>query len=603
MTAWEFMTRKLPLLDKPNINEVKSDTFEQRRCSTTCSQEAQDLMRSNPQQGMRQPDADQTRRYPPPLSVTDASSQTTRPADNAALKQQTDILFNPNASAEQKLATVQGLYDAGLKQLSYRDQSGEHQLQLEKITVGESGRSMVHLFGTDGNGQQHTILRGIAQADGKFGNEKDQQGQAVDFYGRGKGLLDQANSPDVSIPNRNLDGQNPQNPNGDVRNQRAPNADPNALYCPSPYDTRPGVDNRQNQNDGLRAGQNGMDSEAWRRSNPFDKNYDPSGDKSRQPLDGNTQPDNRVRPPLDQYRQPDNQYSQPDNQRRQPDYQYGPPDQQYGQPDNQNRPPLHDNSQRFDRHHRPDVRPNPNDQDGSNNNLDQGQGRNRPNPYVRPPSDQTPYERNDAPPRPYSGGDTTGNAVRDTADRNAFYAHQNDAYSCSAFSMAMMGSDWNTGHPPSNAESSNWKHIAGTIGQGYRGSLRTVASNLQEGIPGLHTKVYDYGMGKVGPSAMSDLNQELAQGHTAVAKVINPHTGNAHYIYIAGRSQNGEYLLGDPDRKNPHQQPISGARLLHMMSPRDGFVAGWKDSPSAASRTQGSAAYHYAMTHRQGYES
>jgi hypothetical protein len=163
--------------------------------------------------------------------------------------------------------------------------------------------------------------------------------------------------------------------------------------------------------------------------------------------------------------------------------------------------------------------------------------------------------------------------------------------------MAMMASDWNTGRPPTNAESSRWKQIAGTVGQGYRGPLEQVAANLRQGIPDLHTKVYNYGMGRVGPQAMQDLNRELAQGHTAVAKVINPHTGNAHYIYIAGRTQNGEYILGDPDRKNPHQQPVSGARLMSMMSRRDGFVAGWKDSQSLASRSPGSAANRYAMAH------
>lgn len=34
---------------------------------------------------------------------------------------------------------------------------------------------------------------------------------------------------------------------------------------------------------------------------------------------------------------------------------------------------------------------------------------------------------------------------------------------------------------------------------------------------------------------------------------------------------------------------------MRMMSRRDGFVAGWKDSQSVASRSQGSAANRYAM--------
>lgn len=175
-----------------------------------------------------------------------------------------------------------------------------------------------------------------------------------------------------------------------------------------------------------------------------------------------------------------------------------------------------------------------------------------------------------------------------------FYAHQNDAYSCAAFSMAMMHADWNQGGPPSQRQTEAWKKIAGTIGRGYRGPLESVAHNIQQGDPSMSTRVYNYGMGRVGQQALQDLNNELRQGHTAVAKVINPHTGNPHYIYVAGRDRNGNYLVGDPDRKNPHHQPISGQRLLSMMSRRDGFVAGWKDQQTQASSVPGTAAYNLA---------
>ncbi len=292
------------------------------------------------------------------------------------------------------------------------------------------------------------------------------------------------------------------------------------------------------------------DKEDWRRSNPFDKHYD----RNPNQVDLSTDPYHRNPNQVDLSTDPYNR--------------------------NLNRGYRDTPYQR-------------NPSDGYVNNTDN-------NSYRRNPSDRNLDRINN---QPYKG-DSAGNICRDPNDRKNFYAHQNDAYSCSAFSMAMMASDWNTGRPPSNAESSQWKQIAGTIGQGYRGSLNQVASNLKQGIPELHTKVYNYGMGKVGTQAMQDLNQELAQGHTAVAKVINPHTGNAHYIYIAGRSAAGGYVLGDPDRKNSHQEPISGDRLMRMMSRRDGFVAGWKDAPSAAARSQGSAANRYAMAHggdRQTY--
>ncbi len=294
------------------------------------------------------------------------------------------------------------------------------------------------------------------------------------------------------------------------------------------------------------------DKEAWRRLNPFDKHYEGGGTGTVRPITFERSLAPSYQPRYDQQRPGNGEYRVSPDQRNPSDAV--------------------------------DFSADPYSQ--SRNDGYAG------NSYRRNPSDGYTHRR-DA--QPYNGGDRSGNVCRDPGDRKNFYAHQNDAYSCSAFSMAMMASDWNTGRPPSNAESSQWKQIAGTIGQGYRGSLNQVASNLRQGIPELQTKVYNYGMGKVGQQAMQDLNRELAQGHTAVAKVINPHTGNAHYIYIAGRSSDGGYILGDPDRKNPHQQPISGDRLMRMMSRRDGFVAGWKDSPSMATRSQGSAANRYAM--------
>lgn len=308
------------------------------------------------------------------------------------------------------------------------------------------------------------------------------------------------------------------------------------------------------------------DQEAWRRYNPFDKHYVGSGAGAIGPYDRSPNPQYRM-DGAPQEASSGNYRIVPYRTADRPPGQlpYDAGNYQYSAPNN------------FDpRYGESPYRRNPYE-----------------NPYRPNPSDQPLPDR-------YPRVENSGSVFRSASDRNSFYAHQNDGYSCSAFSMAMMCSDWNTGRPPSNAESSRWKQIAGTIGRGYRGSLDQVASNLREGIPDLHTKVYNYGMGRVGTQAMQDLNRELAQGHTAVAKVINPHTGNPHYIYIAGRTQNGEYIIGDPDRKNPHQQPISGQRLMSMMSRRDGFVAGWKDSMSMASRAPGTAANRYAMARYAG---
>ena len=183
----------------------------------------------------------------------------------------------------------------------------------------------------------------------------------------------------------------------------------------------------------------------------------------------------------------------------------------------------------------------------------------------------------------------TGRVVRDISDRSRFYAHQDDGHSCSAFSMAMMVSDHLKGRPPQyGQEMRGFKALAGTLSHGYRGSLDTMAGQLRQA--GLEAKAYQYN--RFGQKGMEDLNAELDQGHSAVARVINPHTGNRHYIYVAGRNADGNYILGDPDRGNPsHAQPVSPQRLMKMMSGRDGFVAGWAPSDSAAANIPGTAAY------------
>lgn len=186
--------------------------------------------------------------------------------------------------------------------------------------------------------------------------------------------------------------------------------------------------------------------------------------------------------------------------------------------------------------------------------------------------------------------------VRDIGDRNKFYAHQNDGHSCSAFSMAMMAGDHLLGRPPQyGKETQSFKALAGVLNHGYRGTLETMAGQLRQ--VGLEAKAYQYN--RFGPQGMQDLNAELDQGHSAVARVINPHTGNRHYIYVAGRNADGNYILGDPDRGNPsHAAPVSPERLMKMMSGRDGFVAGWAASDGPAAGVPGTAAYKRAQAMR-----
>ncbi|CAN5465393.1 hypothetical protein BH11CYA1_BH11CYA1_01120 [soil metagenome] len=194
------------------------------------------------------------------------------------------------------------------------------------------------------------------------------------------------------------------------------------------------------------------------------------------------------------------------------------------------------------------------------------------------PSEKQPEKKNKGDviiPWKNQESDSNTGAVRSMSEQRKFYTHQDDGKSCAAFAVGMALADHKLGRPVQYGdESQRLKRLTGTTDHGYRGTLNNLADQVSS--LNLQAKPYDYGLGKVGPQAMNDLDRELAKGHSAVAKVINPHTGNPHYIYVAGRDANGQYILGDPDRKNTqHFKPVSRAHLQNMMSRRDGFVAVW----------------------------
>jgi hypothetical protein len=205
-----------------------------------------------------------------------------------------------------------------------------------------------------------------------------------------------------------------------------------------------------------------------------------------------------------------------------------------------------------------------------------------PKPAPKPDSDGAdqsffPGKRPDVKP-------DSGVHVTSLAERNTFYKHQTTPVDCSAVSMGEAYSHHRLGRPLTDSETVQMRRLAGVTQHGYRGSLDTMAHQME--TTGLKAKAYEYS-GNFNEKGMADLNRELAAGHSAVARVINTHTGNPHYIYIAGRDGNGNYIVGDPDRKNNgqyvpragrvvnHDKPMSAQELYTMMRGRNGFVAAW----------------------------
>ncbi|MFN8657625.1 MAG: hypothetical protein U0105_14890 [Candidatus Obscuribacterales bacterium] len=190
--------------------------------------------------------------------------------------------------------------------------------------------------------------------------------------------------------------------------------------------------------------------------------------------------------------------------------------------------------------------------------------------------------------------DIVGRVVRNITDRDSIYLHQTNSYGCGAFSLAMAFADMN-GRRPSAQDAYQIENmpVAGTTiaraGQ-FPGGLSDMAGLAQR--TGLNARPYDYDRRGVGMHTLQDLNAELDKGHGALVRIINPTTGNNHWVYCSGRTQDGRYLIADPARRNmgpggAHNQPIGGNQLLREMNRGGaGFVAVWSSPQLVAQRAQ-----------------
>jgi hypothetical protein len=107
---------------------------------------------------------------------------------------------------------------------------------------------------------------------------------------------------------------------------------------------------------------------------------------------------------------------------------------------------------------------------------------------------------------------------------------------------------------------------------------------------GLETSVHVVSVGDA--TAMDALDAELLRGHSAFVHINNPRTksGNGHFIYVAGKTVNGGYVIGNPDEPANsalgHNKEVSRQDIANMMvnPPKShpkyykgvpGFVAVW----------------------------
>jgi hypothetical protein len=167
--------------------------------------------------------------------------------------------------------------------------------------------------------------------------------------------------------------------------------------------------------------------------------------------------------------------------------------------------------------------------------------------------------------------------------------------------MSMMRADWATGAPANDNELRQIEQATGVGASGpYTGSTQDIARQASSMIPGLQTHVYE-GLNRQALGAA--LDQELAHGHTVIAGIKSPYSGDNHYIYVAGKDQSGNYMIGDSGRRGGGLLGPSIGRedLLNRMMARGGgdrMVAGWTDAATPATRLATTAAGRYAFMNR-----
>jgi hypothetical protein len=186
---------------------------------------------------------------------------------------------------------------------------------------------------------------------------------------------------------------------------------------------------------------------------------------------------------------------------------------------------------------------------------------------------------------------------RTSAGWHDFYRSQTRGNNCLPTAMSMMRADWATGHPANNDELRQIEHITGVGAHGgYTGSAEAMARQASSMIPGLQTHVYE-GLNRQALGAA--LDQELAKGHTAIVGIKSPYSSGNHYIYVAGKDQNGNYMIGDSGRHGGGilGPSISRDDLLNRMMARHGgerMVAGWTDATTPATQIGATASGRFA---------
>jgi hypothetical protein len=145
---------------------------------------------------------DQANRFLPQCSIERERSGGHGPAGEVQSPTEKDAaarLLDGNSTPQQQLAAVRELSSMGISNLTVQGKDGQsYNLRLEREPAGS--RELVHLHMTGPDGKERVVLRGVANPDGSFSQERDRHGRQVDFMGSAGARFKAINPNDNSSP-------------------------------------------------------------------------------------------------------------------------------------------------------------------------------------------------------------------------------------------------------------------------------------------------------------------------------------------------------------------------------------------------------------------
>jgi len=175
---------------------------------------------------------------------------------------------------------------------------------------------------------------------------------------------------------------------------------------------------------------------------------------------------------------------------------------------------------------------------------------------------------------------------RSPADLERFYNNQKEKWACAEYAIGMAIADKKLGRPMRDAEVDQLSRASGNYGSGWSGGAAAVARMVRS--YGVDAQAHP------GRFSMDTLDQDLLRGYSAIVDIRNPLTRNGHYIYVAGKTPDGEYIIGDPNgrgnRALEHDRPVTRDHLAGMIAaaPVPGYTTVGSDTSYATGIYRGS---------------